>query len=132
MPRIHDEFQTIHSEGGLLPPDLLRRLGDPKGGVPGTVPEDYSLPKGDRINEAITQSWNVLLRHWAEFRAEAQRLPASDAGTGLTNDKWTLPLLRGLGFGPLPTTAQGRKLAAGCTRSAGCSAACRCISSVAD
>ena len=105
MPRIQDEFQTIHSEGGLLPTDLLRRLGDPKADVPGTKPEDYGLPKGDRINETIAQSWNVLRRHWAEFQAEAQKLPVGEAGTGLTNDKWTLPLLRGLGFGLLPTMA---------------------------
>ena len=61
-------FQTIHSEGGLLPPDLLRRILDPKEKIPGTKPEDYGLPQGERINEVITQSWNRLRRHWAEFR----------------------------------------------------------------
>jgi len=30
------EFQTIHSEGGLLPPDLLRRVVDPKANLLGT------------------------------------------------------------------------------------------------
>ena len=28
MPRLNQEFQTVHSDGGLLPPDLLRRLLD--------------------------------------------------------------------------------------------------------
>ena len=65
------DFQTIHSEGGLLPPDLLRRLLDPKEKIPGTQPEDYGLPKGERINEVITQSWNRLRRHWTEFRNAA-------------------------------------------------------------
>ena len=32
-------------------------------------------------------------------------LPAGTAATGLTNDKWSLPLLRELGFGVLPVTA---------------------------
>jgi hypothetical protein len=34
-----------------------------------------------------------------------ERLPQNEPGTGLTNEKWTLPLLRELGFGVLPTSA---------------------------
>ena len=100
----HD-FQTIRSEGGLLPPDLLRRVLDLKEGIDGTRPGDYGLPQGERLNEVITQSWNRLRKHWAEFRAAAEHLPETEPGTGLTNDKWSLPLLRELGFGLLPTTA---------------------------
>ena len=100
-----DEFQTIRSEGGLLPPDLLRRVIDPKAKLAGTRPEDYGLPQNERLNEVITQSWNRLRKHWAEFRAAAASLPEGEAGTGLTNDKWSLPLLRELGFGLLPTSA---------------------------
>ncbi len=105
MARRDRDFQTIHSEGGLLPPDLLRHILDSKEKIPGTQPEDYGLPQGERINETITQSWSRLRKHWAEFRAVAANLPAGEAGTGLTNDKWSLPLLRDLGFGLLPTTA---------------------------
>jgi len=104
MRRTHD-FQTIRSEGGLLPPDLLRRVIDPKGKLDGTRPEDYSLPPGDRLNEIITQSWNRLRKYWADFRAAAANLPEGEPGTGLTNDKWSLTLLRELGFGLLPTSA---------------------------
>jgi hypothetical protein len=99
------EFQTIRSEGGLLPPDLLRRVLDPKEQLVGTRPEDYGLPLGERLNEVITQSWNRLRKHWAEFRAAADHLPETETGTGLTNDKWSLPLFRELGFGLLPTSA---------------------------
>jgi hypothetical protein len=105
MPRRSAEFQTIRSEGGLLPPDLLRRVLDPKEKLPGTRAEDYGLPQDERVNEVITQSWNRLRKHWAEFRTSASRLPDGEAGTGLTNDKWSLPLLRELGFGLLPTSA---------------------------
>ena len=100
-----EQFQTIRSEGGLLPPDLLRRLIDPRSKLPGARPEDYSLAARERLNEVITQSWNRLRRHWSEFRAAAANLSAGEAGTGLTNDKWSLPLLRELGFGLLPATA---------------------------
>jgi N-6 DNA Methylase len=105
VARRNQEFQTIRSEGGLLPPDLLRRLLDPNSKLTGTRPEDYGLPQGERLTEVITQSWNRLRKHWAEFRAAAASLPATEAGTGLTNDKWSLPLLRELGFGLLPTSA---------------------------
>ena len=105
MARRTNEFQTIRSEGGLLPPDLLRRVLDPKEKLDGTRPADYGLPVDERLNEVITQSWNRLRKHWAEFRAAAAKLPEGEAGTGLTNDKWSLPLLRELGFGLLPTSA---------------------------
>ncbi|MCY4375062.1 MAG: N-6 DNA methylase [Spirochaetaceae bacterium] len=105
MARRNQDFQTIRSEGGLLPLDLLRRVLDPRSGLPGTTAEDFGLPAGERLNEAITQSWNLLRKHWTDFRAAAANLPAGAAGTGLTNDKWSLPLLRELGFGFLPVTA---------------------------
>ena len=69
MPRRLADFQTIRSEGGLLPSDLLRRVLDPKEKLPGMQPEDYGLPKGERLNEVITPSWNRLRKHWTEFRA---------------------------------------------------------------
>ena len=78
---------------------------DPRSGLPGTAPDDYGVPAGERLNEVITQSWNRLRRHWAEFAPVKEKLPAGTAATGLTNDKWSLPLLRELGFGFLPTTA---------------------------
>jgi hypothetical protein len=102
MARRNHEFQTIRSEGGLLPADLLRRVLDPREGLAGTSPEDYGLAPGDRLNENITQSWNRLLRHWKEFRATAAQLPEGEAGTGVTNDRWNLPLLRELNYGLLP------------------------------
>ena len=104
MAQRHQDFQTIRSEGGLLPPDLLRHVLDPSAKLDGTLPENYGLPHGERLSEIITQSWNRLRKHWAEFRAAALRVPAGEAATGLTNDKWSLPLLRELGFGLLPTS----------------------------
>jgi hypothetical protein len=105
MSRAAHSFETIRSEGGLLPPDLLRRVLDPRAKVPGTEPEAYGLARGERLNEAITQSWNRLRRHWKEFREDARNLPDGDPGEGLTNDKWSIPVLRDLGFGMLPTAA---------------------------
>ena len=105
MPRPSQELQTVRSEGGLLPPDLLQRVLDPRAALAGTRPEDYGLSPGERLNEAITHSWNRLRRHYGGFTAAAANLPAGEAGTGLTNDRWSLPLLREFGFGFLPASA---------------------------
>jgi len=105
MPRNTKELQSVRSEGGLLPADLLKRVLDPKSGLPGLRPEDYGLPPGERLNEVTTQAWNRLRKHWAEFQAAAEKIPESDAGTAVTNEKWTLPLLRELQFGMLPAGA---------------------------
>lgn len=96
------DFQTIRSEGGLLPTDLLQRLIDPADHLPGKQPEDYHLDKGERLTEVITLSWHRLRRRWHEFRELRTQMPEGEAGTGLTNDKWSLPVLRELGFGQLP------------------------------
>ena len=103
MARHQLEFAGVRSQGGLLPPDLLRRVLDSS--MPGVEPEDYVLAAGERLNEVITQAWNRLHKHWTEFRAAAANLSEGEAGTGLTNDKWSLPLLRELGFGLLPASA---------------------------
>ena len=51
--RNSQEFQTIRSEGGLLPPDLLRRLIDPRSKLPGARPEDYALAARERRVAAL-------------------------------------------------------------------------------
>ncbi|NMA47100.1 MAG: hypothetical protein GX945_11135, partial [Lentisphaerae bacterium] len=78
MARRNHDFQSIRSEGGLLPPDLLRRILDPREQLAGTEPEDYGLPQGERLNEVITQCWNRLRRHWSEFRSAAETLPEGE------------------------------------------------------
>ena len=77
---------------------------DRRSALTGTRPEDYGLSPGERLNEVITHSWSRLRRHYGEFAAAAH-LFEGEAGTGLTNDKWSLPLLRVLGFGFLPVSA---------------------------
>ena len=81
MTRLRQEFQTVRSEGGLLPPDLLRRLLDRHSALAGTRPEDYGLSPGERLNEVITHSLNRLRRHYGEFHAAAANLPDGEAGT---------------------------------------------------
>ena len=55
-----DLFQTIRSEGGLLPPELLKRIVEGDSELPGMAPADYHLEEGARLSEAVTRSWNRL------------------------------------------------------------------------
>ena len=91
----------MRSDGGLLPPDLLRRLLHRHSSLAGTRPEDYGLSPGERLNQVITHSRSRLRRHYGEYRAAAANLHEGAAATGLTNDKWSLPL-RGEGMDANP------------------------------
>ena len=103
MPRSRGEpFTTIRSEGALLPPDLLQRIVEGDRKVPGLTPEAYHLVGNEKLNEAVSRSWNRLLGVWAVFQAGASALKPTDSGTGFTRDKWLLPLFQELGYGRLP------------------------------
>lgn len=97
----HTPFTTIHTEGALLPVDLLQRIaaGDPALG--GLDPDSYHLPGSEKLNEAVNRSWNRLLGAWASFQTSRGRLGAGDAGTTLTRERWLMPLFQELGYGRL-------------------------------
>lgn len=95
---------NIVSMGGLLPRDLLDRIGS-SGDVTlgGLDPTDYHLVPGERVRDAITRSWNRLVGVWSSFRrAEANLSPSDKTATSLTRDRWLRPLLEELGFHDLP------------------------------
>lgn len=94
-------FTTIRSEGAILPPDTLRRIIELDRDLGGLTPDDYHLPSGTKINEAINQSWNRCLGAWSAFRTARARLDASDPATTATREKWLLPLFQELGYGRL-------------------------------
>ena len=62
-------FTSIRVEGAILPPDLLQRIADGDPDIEGLTPEAYHLDKGEKLNEAISRSWNRLLGAWATFRS---------------------------------------------------------------
>jgi hypothetical protein len=94
-------FTTIRSQGALLPADFLQRIANGSKEIDGLEPESYHLLPGEKLNEAINRSWNRLLGARTAFRASAEKLVESDLGTGLTYDRWLLPLFQELGYGQL-------------------------------
>ena len=72
----------------------------------GTKPEDYGLPvRRAPERESSRNRGTAYAGTGRSLGPPTAHLPEGEAGTGLTNDKWSLPLLRELGFGLLPTSA---------------------------
>lgn len=102
MSRNRHPFQTIRSEGGLLPADLLQRIAQGDKDLGGLRPDDYHL-QDLPLNEAIVRSWNRLVGAWAHFREARAALPEDDPGTTLTRERWLLVLFEELRYGRLQT-----------------------------
>jgi hypothetical protein len=95
-------FQSIRSEGGLLPSDLLQRVSGRDADVPGLTDASYHL-SGEKLNEAINRSWNRLTGAWKAFKGALEPLPDADPATSVTREKWLLPLFEELKYGRLQT-----------------------------
>jgi len=96
-----DIFTTIRTEGALLPAEILRRIVEGDRKLEGLDPESYHLEKSEKINEAVNRAWFRCLGAWRTFRAAAEKLTDSDAGTTLTRERWLLILFQELGYGRL-------------------------------
>ncbi|MCB9664680.1 MAG: N-6 DNA methylase [Alphaproteobacteria bacterium] len=108
-------FTGIRSEGGLLPGDLLARVGAGDRKLPATDEASYGLLAHETLGEAVNRAWSRLLGAWRAFRDTAERLPEADRGTTLTRERWLLPLFHELGYGRLSPAkaveADGRSFA---------------------
>lgn len=93
-------FTTVRTEGGLLPADLLTKVLQRDPTIGGVSEESYHVT-GEKLNEAISRSWNRLLGVWKGFQEAAEKLPANDFGTTVTREKWLLPLFEELRYGRL-------------------------------
>ena len=99
--RSKDIFQTIRTEGGLLPADLLQRVADGDQHLDGLGAQTYHLAPNERLNERINSSWNRLLGAWAGFTAERARLTPDDTGARITREHWQHVIFEELGYGRL-------------------------------
>jgi hypothetical protein len=97
---------AIRSVGGVLPADLIASVVA-GGDLPGLDGSDYHLELGLTPREAANRAWSVLRGAWAAYQDALSALPAGQATTGLTRERWLLVLLRELGFGRVPTAPTG-------------------------
>jgi hypothetical protein len=85
----------------LLPTDLLQRISRGSSDLEGLKPTDYNLVEGEKLNEAISRSWNRLLGLWEIFCKAVEDTSQDDLGIGITRSRWLLPLFQELGYGNL-------------------------------
>ena len=98
-------FTTIHTEGALLPAELLQRISEEKPDLEDLTPEGYYLAPGEKLNEAIANSWNRMSGIWPGFQKKRLELGKTDPGIALTRQRWLIPLFQELGFGRLSTAS---------------------------
>lgn len=98
---LDSSFSTVRTEGGLLPADILAKVLAGDSAIPGTSPDAYHLPKGEKLNEAINRSWTRVRALWEKFRLQCESLEETDTGTTQTRETLLLPLFAELGYGRL-------------------------------
>ncbi len=94
-------FNTVRTEGAILPNELLQRIFAGDNTLEGLKPTDYHLSPSERLGEAATRSWNRLIGVWQTFSEIVDNLPQEAIGTTETRERWLLPLFQELGYGRL-------------------------------
>ena len=103
MSKRSNIFNTIRTEGAILPAELLQRIISGDTTLEGLKSTDYHLSPSERLNEAATRSWNRLIGVWQTYREILNQLPEEAIGTTETRERWLLPLFQELGYGRLQT-----------------------------
>ncbi|WP_440081593.1 Eco57I restriction-modification methylase domain-containing protein [Streptosporangium sp. LJ11] len=102
-------YLAVKVEGGLIPQDVLSRIGAADRELPGIRPEDYHLAASERLGDAASRRWEYLLGAYRAFRDRVDKLPDGDAATTPTRERWLQVLLGELGFGHVPYVRGGLK-----------------------
>ena len=104
MPRAQRDitFETISTEGFVLPADLLQRVAILDADLKHLTPQSYHLAENEKLNEAINRSWVRLLGIWTAFKTHVEKITETDPAIGLTRDKWIMHIMQELGFGRPP------------------------------
>ena len=104
MSQSRSTFDAVRLEGGLVTPELLRKVHARV--APGQSAIDYDLSPDARVIDEIRDHWDRLRRTWAQWTtregSEAIRSDGTlDSRVVSTRDQWQKPLLRALGFNNL-------------------------------
>lgn len=92
-------FQSVRTEGAVLPRELLEKVAALDPSIPGLTPKDYGLLEHERIGDAASRSWTRLLGCWAAFKDAVAKLGENEPATRVTRERWLLPLFQELGYG---------------------------------
>jgi hypothetical protein len=87
-------YVAIHSEGGLIPGDILDQIAQES--LPGQKAADFGLEKGRRLSEEISRAWSDAQDYWHIFDRRSADLPEGETGTTLTRERWVVRLFNDL------------------------------------
>lgn len=88
------QYIGIHSEGGLIPYDVLDKIAKEESGL-GQQPKDFGLAAGRRLTDEIARAWSDAQDYWHIFQRRSSSLPENETGATLTR-KWVSDLLNEL------------------------------------
>jgi N-6 DNA Methylase len=91
-------------EGNLFVSDITQDLISTD--FKGQLPQDFQLDEKAKLADEIAAAWAIAKANWAAFQQSLDRLPADDAATTVTRNKWAIPLLMCLGYAPILTNAE--------------------------
>lgn len=96
-------FDTLRLEGGLLLPDILERAA--QGKLNSQQATDYQIPKGLKLQDEYSRSFQIARAQWKSFRAQLER---KDVDAHALTRQFVLELLRdALGYRELEVPAEG-------------------------
>jgi hypothetical protein len=90
------QYIGIHSEGGLIPYDVLDKIAQEDSGL-GQQAKDFGLPAGRRLTDEISRAWSDAQDYWHIFQRRSSTLPLDESGATLTR-KWISDLLELIGY----------------------------------
>ncbi|MEU0502029.1 DNA methyltransferase [Nocardia sp. NPDC005998] len=98
------DLTSVQVVGGLLPPEMLRRIARDGKDVTGRAPADYGVAGVRSVHAEAERHWNYLKSVWRELRENLPLSPETELPTdptGLAVSQWLEPLFAELGFGRL-------------------------------
>lgn len=98
-------FVGVRVQGGLLPAGLLTRISE--GDIEGSTASDYHLAGGESTRDAANRVWAYMQGVWKRFEDELANGSGEDARTGITRERFLLPLLSQLDYGRVPLAPPG-------------------------
>ena len=90
------QYIGIHSEGGLIPYDVLDKIAKEESGL-GQQAKDFGLAAGRRLTDEIARAWSDAQDYWHIFQRRSSILPENETGVTLTR-KWIGDVLELLGY----------------------------------
>ncbi len=88
------QYIGVHSEGGLIPYDVLDKIAKEESGL-GQQAKDFDLTAGRRLTDEIARAWSDAQDYWHIFQRRSSSLPGNETGATLTR-KWITDLLNEL------------------------------------